>query len=254
MSRSALWLPVLLMAVGCAPPAIRGHAGAAFMKFQGQTSLDNSSGTLPLGSVRNDLDDAFDVADLDASPYVRAEADWGAHRVTVSAFRYDENGQSTLANDFGDIPAGTTVNSSLEFWNVKGAWSYDLVPLDLLRVAPGVELGYNAMDLDVVAQPSTAFESLEVDGLVPMLFLQGEVDLGFAAGVLDIGWIDADLGDAEGAHWDIEAMARIVPAERVEVIVGYRFMALDLEGRADGRDFESDTQVSGFFVGGGVRF
>lgn len=255
MTRSVRLLSLVLVAAsGCAPTAIRGHAGAAFMQVQGQTGLANSSGTLSPGAVKNDFEDALDVGDRNASPYLRAEAEWSRHRVTFSGFQYDENGQSTLASDFGDIPAGTSVNSSLEFWNVKGAYSYDIIPVDVLRIAPGVEVAYSAYDFDVVARTSTAFESLQVDGLVPMVFLQGEVDLGVVAGVVDLAWIDADLEDTDGTWWDIEAMVRVVPIERLELIAGYRFMQLDLEGNADGRDFDTDMQVSGLFFGGGVRF
>lgn len=259
MRDSRAMLSLLLVASGfassgCVPTTVRGHVGASFLAVQGQAGLSDSSGMLSPGAVKNDFEDSLDVADRNATPYARLEGDWGAQRVTFSGFYYDENGQSTLANDFGDIPAGTTVTSSMEFWNVKGAWSYDLLPLDALRLAPGVQLGYSSMDIDVVAQPSTAFESLRVQGVVPMVFVQGEVDLGTVSGVVDLGWMNADIEDADGTYWDLEALVRFVPVDPLELIAGYRFMQLDLDGTADGREFDTDMQISGLFFGGGVRF
>jgi hypothetical protein len=67
------------------------------------------------------------------------------------------------------------------------------------------------------------------------------------------GGMQVDLRDAKSRYWDAEAYAR-VPFERLELIGGYRYISQNADGRATGRDFDTNYEVMGFFIGGGIHF
>ncbi|MGE3174623.1 MAG: hypothetical protein AB7O97_18470 [Planctomycetota bacterium] len=238
----------------CAPHQMRAEVGAAFTQVRGELGLQNSGGNLNLNANMNDVKDQLGSGELDPSPYVRFEADWGPQRVKVSGLSHTSSGSSVLAGAFGDLPAGTSVFADLDYTNVSGSWSYDLAPTDMLRLAPGVQVGYHAIDVLVRSNSSTAFENVDTDIIVPMPYFDAEVDLGVVSVGVNAGLMVVDLRDADGRYWDAEAIVRAVPGQNVELLGGLRYMLFDAHGTATGRDFDSDIDVFGFFVGGGVKF
>ena len=84
--------------------------------------------------------------------------------------------------------------------------------------------------------------------------MRGEVDLGIVSAVVEGGYITADVDDVEGEVLDIEAQLVLHPTDLIEVFVGYRSLELQFDGDIDGDTFDTDIQISGFLVGGGIRF
>ena len=238
----------------CAPSAFRAHAGAAFVRVNGDMGLQNSGGGLTLNQNMNDLRDDLQSGETEATPYLRVEMDWGKQRFKVSGFGHSSAGSGTLGGDFGDIPSGSTVQSDTDFFNVTGSWSYDLMPSSLLRLAPGVQLGYYGLDVSTRSQALTAFEEVETDLIVPMPYLEAEVDLGYVAVQANVGIMSLDAGDADGRYWDAEALAILRPADGFELIGGFRYLLIDAHGTASSRDFDTDLDIFGFFLGGGISF
>jgi len=247
-------LPAALLLASCMPEAFRVDAGAAFTRVIGETGLQNSGGSLNLNANMNDLEDAFAVGDSEAAPYARAECDWGPHRFKLSGFGHNSSGTGTLTGAFGDLPAGTQVASDLEFFNVSGSWSFDLAPSSMLRLAPGVQVGYYAIDMKARATSNVAFEEVDTAVIAPMPYLEAGVDLEHVSFLVDAGLIAADIRDAAGRFWDVEALARVRAGATVEVLAGFRYLLIDAHGTATGRDFDADIEVVGWFIGGGVRF
>ncbi|HLU40141.1 MAG TPA: hypothetical protein VK081_12215 [Planctomycetota bacterium] len=224
--------------------------------LQGDLALDNSSGNLPLGANRVDLDRELGAEDPSVAPYVRAEVGLPIGAVTLSGFTYSETGSGTLApnHQYGDIPGGSQVSTFLSFTNVKAAAHFDLFDFGIVRVSPGLGVDYFEIDMQVTDVVTTDFERVDNEAFVPMVFLQAEVDLGIVAGTLDIGYMEADLEDADGRYLDVEALVRFNPVPVVELFAGYRFIDLDARGRADSRNFSADVQLHGWMIGGGVAF
>jgi hypothetical protein len=249
-----LILAALALVAACTPTRYRADIGAAMVQASGDIALQNSAGTLNLGSTKNDIDKDLDLGEQQTSPYVRLEVDWGRHRARASGFGFDANGAGQLAADFGDMPAGTAVDTSIEFFNVSAAWSYDLVPSETFRVGPGVQLGFYSLDIGSQAVGVNAFERVSTDVLVPEIFVAGDVELGWVSLVGEVGWMEASLRDASGTYWDFDAQVRVHPGTHVELFVGYRLIVMDADGEAASRDFAGDIDVSGWLVGGGVRF
>jgi len=244
---------LILTALGaCTPSAFRAAGGVALMTVGGQVSLDNSSGSAALGAVRNDLDDALDLDDNNVSPYLRFDVDFGSHRVSLSGFAFDEEGDGVLANDFGDITSGTAVRSKMDFLNIKAAYSYGLIDLEFVRVAPGIAVNTLLTDIEVSALNS--FEQVESVVGVPMPFLQAEVGLGPVSAVFDVGAMDIDLNDADGTYWDLEGVLMVRPSDSVDIFAGYRYIDLDSDGTADARSFDADLALRGWIFGLGITF
>lgn len=250
--------PCTVTAVGflaaCTPQTFRADVGAAFARVQGEIGLQNSSGGLSLAANMNDVQDQLATGDSDQSPYLRFEADWGPNRAKISGFGHNSAGSGTLAGAFGDLPSGTQVSTDFDFVNVTASWSYDLMPSSLLRIAPGVQVGYYSIDIITRAQSLSAFESVDTDTITPMPCLDAEVDLGFLSIGANAGLMVIDLRDATGRYWDAEGYVRSAPADNLEFIAGVRYLLFDSHGEASGRDFDADLDVLAWFIGGGVKF
>lgn len=247
-----------LIAVGmlaaCAPQNFRADVGGAFVRMQGEIGLQNSGGSLTLASNMNDVKDQLGSGETDASPYMRLEADWGPSRVKVSGFGHNSAGTGTLVGQFGDLPGGTQVSTDFDFVNVTASWSYDLMPTSLFRIAPGLQLGYYSFDMITRAQALSAFESVDTDTFTPMPYLDCEVDLGYVSVGANAGVMGIDLRDGTGRYWDAEAYVRGTPMDNLEIIAGLRYLLFDSHGRATNRDFDSDVDIFGWFIAGGIKF
>ncbi len=223
------------------------------MSAKGDVALQNGANSLDLGQERNSLD-ALGTDDASPSAYVRAEADWGPHRVRVSGFGSTPSGDGTLANDFGDLADGTNVRSQLDYVNVSGAYTWDLVPTDLVRVGLGLQVGLHTFDLRVEDRTSIAFESLQASLMLPMPCIDAELDLGPFSLCANLGAFEIDMGDADGQYFDAEAFARWEPVLGLEFIGGWRSLSFDASGDAEGRAFDADFEIAGWFVAGGIAF
>src|SRR5690606_20428607 len=139
-----LGLALALVLPGCIGVRARAYAGMTHAVLQGDLALDNSSGNLPLGANRVDLDRELGAEDPSVAPYVRAEVGLPIGAVTLSGFTYSETGSGTLApnHQYGDIPGGSQVSTFLSFTNVKAAAHFDLFDFGIVRVSPGLGVDY----------------------------------------------------------------------------------------------------------------
>lgn len=254
MSLRTLLVVSLLLPAACAPSQLRGDIGAIFPQAKGNIGLQDSGGSHVLAANMNDLHDQLGVGDAEASPYLRLQADWERQRVRASGFGYSATGSGTLAGDYGNLPAGTPVTTSLQFFNLSTAWSYDLLGIPGFRLAPGVQLDFLSLDLSATSASPSGYEKVATDVAVPQLYVDGEIDLGPFALQANLGVMSADLGDGNGRYVDGELMGAWTPFAGFEVLVGYRYIVMDVAGRADSRDFDADVSISGWMIGGGVRF
>jgi hypothetical protein len=252
------WLPLVvcfsISLIGCqTTPTGRIAAGYAQMTLEGQAGLENSSGNAISGRV--DLHDDLGLDEPSGTLYVEGQLEWFLGRLGASAFRYDQTGTGVLSSDFGDIGAGTPVQTDVTLWNAMAYWAYDIVDIGYLRFAPGIAV--DVFDLDAKVASLTAisvFERIEVFTPVPMLYGQLEGRLGPVGVQVDGGWMSIDLGDVEGTWWDLEGRVTASLDDRFDVFAGYRHIDLDTEGVAGSQRFDADIQLGGWFVGAGVRF
>lgn len=255
MNRKSIAPAVVVWAVlpSCINFGASAHVGFTRMQLDGTMALNAMSGGIPVGTLKNDVGD-FGLDDESDSLYGRVELDGGPVSVTASAFRFQESGSGDLVFQFGNIAAGTTVNSDIELKNLKAALFLDLIDIAGVRIAPGV--GADIFDVEMMVTDTTTMMSDEIDELLPMpmVFLKGEVAVGRVTATLDAGYIEADLDDMEGTFWDLEGLLRLRVTGNLEVFGGYRYINIDSEGSSDGQDFDVDLELDGWIVGGGVSF
>ncbi len=228
------------------------RAGYASLSLGGEIALDSSVGT---GLTSIDLSDDLNVDDAAGTFVFGGGLDTSIGNVSVSGFLFSQDGRGTLSSDFGDIPAGTSVESSFDFDNLKAFWSFDVLDLEVFRLAPGV--GVDLMRIDATVESVTAvsaFENIDVMAPVPMLFLEGEVDVGLVNAVVEAGWMSVDLGDADGTFWDVEARVDVPLGDTFGVFAGYRYLSIDSSGDTDGQAFDADLTLDGWMLGGRLRF
>lgn len=247
-------LPLLFLCSCLSPIGARLHVGYIALEPTGDFGLEDSISSMPLGDIKIEVDDEFNLEDAGA-PYLRAEvniADWD---FSLSGFHYDDSADTTLNTEFGDIPAGSLVHSELEVYNVKVAATYKLIEVPFAHVGVGAAIDYFAIDMDVFSTaPVVAFEKVDFRAPVPMLYARAGANVGIVSANLEVGWLSVDLQDGKGNFLDVDAMVTVSPTPVLDLFVGYRYISIDALGEADGQDFDTDLQLGGWYVGGGVTF
>jgi hypothetical protein len=252
----ALWAlaPLSLAACSVAGLGARLYGGYMQTELSGDVALEPSAGGIGLGTLLVDVESSLGLEDAAGTPYGRVELQLGPARLTGSAFRYSEEGSGVLTASYGDIVAGTAVDTELDLTNIKGALTFDLVNVGFLRLSPGVGVDFFDVDMSVRAPALGQTEEIEATAGVPILFAQGEVDVGPLAATIDGGWIRIDLEEGDGTYFDLEGLLRLQPVPGIEVFGGYRWISIDVEGEDDGQRFATDLVFRGWFVGGGFVF
>lgn len=243
----------LLLCAACSAPSARLHAGFLQSELTGDLALSGSVRGVS-ANISTDVESGLGLVDAAGSLYTRAELDPGPVRLTASAFRYDQTGNGRLQADFGGISAGADVASDIRLGTLKGAISIDLIDVGPVRISPGV--GADLFALDATVTESLTGQTERIDELlpVPMVFVQGEVDVGPVSVTLDVGGMDGSYDKFRGTFFDVEGLVLFSPVENVEVFAGYRWIAMDSSGSTDGQDYAADLNLSGWFLGGGLRF
>ncbi|HEX6813395.1 MAG TPA: hypothetical protein VF384_17385 [Planctomycetota bacterium] len=245
----------------CEGPSYQADVGAMFAVASGEVALQNSAGSLDLGSNQNDLDSNMGLGDTEPAPYVRLQMDTDKHRVRLHGFGLDTEGSGTLAGsapgtgDFGDILAGTPVTTAMEFFAINANYGYELWRTQDFRIAGGLQLAF--YKLDVAARSAAGREEVQTDALVPMPFIEVEGFRGPFTGGFNAGIMALDVGDGSGRYWDAEVYLKLqgeIDRAVCDVMVGYRYILLDAYGEASGRDFDADVDVQGVFVSAGIKF
>lgn len=240
----------------CAGQTYRAEVGPMFARARGVFALGDSGGS-PL--TNNSINGNLGLGDTEVSPYLAARTDIDRHRIRVNGFYLNSEGSGTTAPNgpgatasYGNITGGTAVQTTMDFFAIASNYTYEVFRDERYRVGLGVQLGYYS--LDVSASDGTGREQVTTDVVVPMPYVEAEAiwrDLTVGA---SMGIMSADLGDANGRYWDIEAYANWALSDQFDIKGGYRYLLLDGYGRASSRDFDADVNVQGLFLSAGIRF
>ena len=249
-----LILASLLLGACSVAPSGDFRVGWFPAKLSGDIALDASSGGRNLSVVRADVEEDLGLG-RSGNIMVGADLDTPIGRISGTYFRYSDHGVGTLSKSFGDIPPGTSVETDVAIDNVKAFWSFDLVDTGVVRLAPGAGLTFVAIDATVRSITAlSAYERVAVSVPMPMLFLEGEVELGSFRGEVEAGWMSLDVGTFDSTFYDLDARVNWVPTAAMELFGGYRWVTLESDGRADGQLFDANLELEGFYFGGGLRF
>lgn len=234
-----------------APPDLAVRGGWTRLELGGDVALAPSSGA---ATASIDVRDQLGL-EAEGTPWVGAALDGPIGRVEVSAMRYESEGDGRLDASFGDIAAGTPVESEAKVDNLKATWTFDVVDTGMFRLAPGI--GVDWFDIDTTVRsvtPVSVFERIEISAPLPLAVLEAAVELGAVTLELQAGGMHLDAGDIDGTYFDLGSRLVVTPTEGVELFVGYRYLSIEAAGRADGQPYDADLAMDGILVGGGVRF
>jgi hypothetical protein len=247
---SLVLLPFVATLPACFGFGAQAQVGYAQLALDGDIGYVNGTSS---GSIQQDIESGFGLGDDQGSPYARAKLDFGVPNLSISVFNFEDDGEGTLNATFGNVPAGIPVRSDFELFNAKAAYAFE-IGIGPVSISPGIAVDYFDLAIDVRDAFGISSENVELNGPLPLAFLRGEVDLGIVSAVVEGGYITADIDDVEGEVLDLEAQLVLHPTDLIEIFVGYRSLELELDGEIDGDSFDTDIQISGFMVGGGIRF
>ncbi len=244
---------VLSTLPACYQFEVTAQAGYAQMAVEGDLGYVSGASS---ASISQDVESAFGLGDDQGTPYGRLMIDTGVPVLAVSGFMLEDDGTGVLQTNFGDSPlliAGTPVRSDLELMSAKFSYAFE-ISLGPVSLSPGIAVDYIDLSLEVADQIGIATETVELKAPIPLAFLRGEVDLGLVSAVVEVGYMSIDVEDVETSFLDLEALLMIHPTPLLNLFVGYRSLELDAVGLIDGDAFDTDLQISGFMLGGGLRF
>lgn len=235
--------------------SVRINPAAWFPRLSGSVEMDGP------GSKELDLDDELGVGDSEVA--FRGEVDFRLHRwqLRLSAFDFSTDGSDTapLAFTFGDVTVarGDAIRSSFDQVTIGAevGYAFPLIENDRAQMWIGPVIGINYVDVDYTisapmlrgspresASLTTAtlhggfrFEMMYNDAISFQLAVVGgtSLDGGLVAGVnADVTWYP--WGGSFGLTF------------------GFRLFNLDdIEGDDD---FELESNLTGIFFGGSIRF
>jgi hypothetical protein len=241
----------LLLLPACAGNTHRFEAGAMFVRPRGDAALQNTAGTLSLPDVQSTLGD-LGAEDTEAAPYISGTTIADVHRIRARSFWWESRGNGVLGADFGDLPAGSNVDATIDVVAMNGAYSYEMARSEEFRWGLGAALSYTQMDYVLRTAGNT--EDLAVDLFMPMPYVEAEWTFGDLALGANLGLMALEIGDNDGVVADFEAQARYRILPELELLGGYRYLRIDADGDAQGRDYAADLELNGLFVGAVLRF
>lgn len=246
-------LPALSVLAACSPIGWTAQAGYMQLEVGGDIALASGTGGTG-GAPEQDVGTAFGLGDERGSPYLRAQADLGTVVLTASGFQFRESGDGQLDASFGGLPAATPVHSELELGCAKLSATFD-IDLGPVKLSPG--LAIDVFDLYFRAEEQSLGNAEEIDEIVgvPMVMVRAEAGIGIVDVVAEVGYLELPSIDGnEGRFLDAELKAECSVLPLLHLFAGYRYLAIDATGDTGTDSFGIDLQVSGFAVGGGLRF
>lgn len=244
-------MPCLVTALaGCTPIGAAAQAGYARLAVRGELALADGAATTTDQSLRS----AFGLGDARGAPFVRGQGELGSLSVSASLTSLQESGDGVLSSDFGGLPAGTPVASDLDvtIGKLTGAFAIDLGPVTL---SPGLQL--DVFDLEFTARELVLGNREEIDELLalPLLFGRVEAELGGLRGFAELGYLEIpSIGGNRGRFLDTEVAVTWSVVSTVDFVAGYRHLGIDAKGASGEDTIAVDLVLSGWFVGGGLRF
>ncbi len=171
-------------------------------------------------------------------------------RLERSSVTSSGSGTLTDAFDFGDLSFDADVATEIDITMTDAVLYYEIAMIDF-------GLTFRQFDAEVIAVGTVAgveeTEAEEVDGVLPMLYLQTKIDLPFT-GLYVTGNANAisiddksvvDYRAAVGYGIEIPVVAEI------GLELGYRAFEIDL---GDEEDFAGNIEFSGVYFGANVKF
>lgn len=249
--RNLITVAALLGLCSCYQLEVSAQAGYAQLALDGDLGYVGGSSN---AEIRQDIESAFGLGDDQGSVYGRASVDFGVPTLTASGFLFEDEGQGILTTDFGDnLVANTPVASEFSMANAKVSYVFD-ISLGPVTISPGLAADFVDLSMEVRDTLGIVSEKVELQAPIPLAFLRAGLDFGIVGAMVEGGYMQVDIDDVEAKMLDIEALVEVRPLDWLNVFVGYRSIEVQAEGLIDEDQADIDIGVSGWLIGGGIRF
>lgn len=256
-ARHAAGALLLLGTAGClgGNASFTVDAGVHLPSIDGSLGLSNTTLT-DLDEI--DLSSQLSLDDADVAPLPRAELDFGFLDLAAWGFTTEASGRGTATADFGDITAGSDVESELALSMVQLRVLGDVIDSGPFQLGVGLAAQWVDVQLDVHEVVFGLDESIDVQQAVPLLAARATFDLGALDLVplsfeLSAAGVKLSYADIDGALLDVEALVRW-RFGLFGLFAGWRHLLVQIDGEASGQAFDGDVTLSGVVAGLTLRF
>lgn len=242
----------LALLTACSAPRLDATPRFGTFDIEGSLGISENgvTGEADLESAGLDQDDSVFGA--------RVDLDWGPAHLMLSGQQSEHGGSGTLDATISSggvtIPVGTDVDSDLDLGLYSGAFTFDLIPTDLVEL--GIGLGVSYVDFSASFQEQSTGETVDVDEAVPVPLVAARLGT-------RIWRLDASL-QASGITWsdsgdeltliDLDLMAKLRllgDDDRFagHLTAGYRWLDLAFDYEGDDDEAEGDITFDGPYIG-----
>ena len=187
----------------------------------------------------------------------RVDFEWGPAHIMASAYWAEYEGTGTAESDLDlggvVISEGEQVESSLDIASVNVLGTFDLIPTDVVDL--GLGLGVRVIDFDGKVTSLSTGDSIEsAEGFaLPVAAARAALSVGpFELSLLGSG-ITGSYDDMDASVIDLDLMGEYTFEKllgfRGSLILGYRYITIDVEYTDEGSDVEAELDFSGPYVG-----
>lgn len=180
-----------------------------------------------------DLDDDLGM-DSESYPMVEIFAGFGDHHLIFTYYKADYSGSERINQEikFGDstYPAGTNVDSELEYKVMDFAYQWDAIDLENILAGTSLGLVGKVKYLDITsAKVEGGGESEEVDIAGPIPMVGANLHIGILADIIEARFQVTGIG--YGGNSVVEFLGDIsyTPFPFVGIHAGYRSFAVDVD-------------------------
>jgi len=252
----------IVAGVALALPTAGCSSSEPLLTVEGAAFAPSLSGKVGLSTtITTDVDTIGLSSDLglggtEVVPYLRGEAVAGGFDLAVSGFHTSQSGHGTVTADFGNITAGTNVNTDLDLWLAHGHVAWNFVETQWIDVGAGLGADYVDFKLDAEDPTFALRESVAVRQFVPLVEARTSVRLPVVPLDLELslGAITGTVDQIDGTVIDAEALLHARIAGPLALFAGYRYVHFDIKGTSSSQSFDGDVELSGFMVGASLRF
>jgi len=192
-----------------------------------------------------DLDDDLGM-DSESYPMVEIFAGFGDHHLIFTYYKADYSGSERINQEikFGDstYPAGTNVDSELEYKVMDFAYQWDAIDLENILAGTSLGLVGKVKYLDITsAKVEGGGESEEVDIAGPIPMVGANLHIGILADIIEARFQVTGIGYSGNSVVEFLGDISYTPFPFVGIHAGYRSFAVDV----DVDDLESNFTTAG---------
>ncbi len=169
---------------------------------------------------------------------------------------YSGSGEVETSIDFNGqtFMVGTTVNTDLDLKLARASATWDWVPTDLVDFGLGVGAAYTKAFASVRETGLGNLATTEEEAPFPFLAARARVALADVSVEVLAGYLSFEYDDVDASYLDIDALARwaVIGGDEhlaLSLLVGYRFLDLDLEYVDSGDNVKIDAELQGPYAG-----